>query len=123
MTLPVAILFVILGLSDGVLAQEIYRWVNEKGIVNFNDTLHSIPEKYRSASEKKAFPRSPEISTPAPRHDSTRLTEPTPRRPGVSFRRWGGEIIVEGFINETGPVDLVEDQGAMITRVPPSSGL
>ena len=87
MTLPVAILFVILGLSDGVLAQEIYRWVNEKGIVNFTDNLHSIPEKYRGASEKKVFPPSPEIPTPAPRDDSTRLTEPTPRRPGVSFRR------------------------------------
>ena len=120
MTLPVAILFVILGLSDGVLAQEIYRWVNEKGIVNFTDNLHSIPEKYRGASEKKVFPPSPEIPTPAPRDDSTRLTEPTPRRPGVSFRRWGGEIIVEGFINQKGPVDLVVDQGAMITSLPAS---
>ena len=53
MTVLVAILLLIFGLFDEVLAQEIYRWVDEKGIVNFTDNLYSIPEKYRGGSEKK----------------------------------------------------------------------
>jgi len=119
-TLLVAIFLLTLGLFDEVLAQEIYRWVDEKGIVNFTDNLHAIPEKYRGDSEKKLFPPSREIPTPAPLDDSNRPTEPSARRPGVSFRRSGVEIIVEGFINQKGPVDFVVDQGAMITSLPAS---
>lgn len=120
MTVLVAIFLLIFGLFDEVLAQEIYRWVDEKGIVNFTDNLYSIPEKYRGGSEKKSFPPSREIPLPAPQDESDRPTEPTPKRPGVSFRRSGVEIIVEGFINRKGPVDFVVDHGAMITSLPAS---
>lgn len=35
------------------LAQEIYRWVDEKGTVHFTDDLGLVPEKYRNQVQKK----------------------------------------------------------------------
>ena len=40
-------------LATGVTAQELYRWVDEKGAVHFTDSLHSVPEKYRDKVERR----------------------------------------------------------------------
>lgn len=35
---------------------EVYKWVDEKGVVHFSDDPTSIPEKYRSKIEKMGLP-------------------------------------------------------------------
>jgi len=35
------------------LSQEIYRWVDEKGIIHFADDITLVPEKYRDQVEKR----------------------------------------------------------------------
>ncbi len=37
-------------------AEEVYRWVDEKGTVHFSEDESSIPEKYRERTEKKSLP-------------------------------------------------------------------
>ena len=39
--------------------QEIYRWVDEKGILHFVDDLTQVPEKYRDQIQKKESPKGP----------------------------------------------------------------
>ncbi len=34
---------------------EVYKWVDEKGVVHFSDDLTTIPEKFRSKTEKMGF--------------------------------------------------------------------
>ncbi len=39
---------------------EIYRWVDENGVIHYTDSLMNIPEKYKNKAEK---PKLPEINT------------------------------------------------------------
>lgn len=38
--------------SSALSFSEVYKWVDEKGVVHFSDDLTSIPEQYRSRTEK-----------------------------------------------------------------------
>jgi hypothetical protein len=72
--LSAVVLLVIFSLFGELLAQEFYRWVDDKGIVHFADSLHSIPEKYRLQAEKRLLAPSSEMPTPAaPGAESTIL--------------------------------------------------
>jgi hypothetical protein len=68
------ILLAIIGLTLSSMAfgQEVYRWVDEKGTVNFTDDLGQVPEKYREKIQKE---KSPKESPPPP---------PTPLPKGVA---------------------------------------
>lgn len=59
-----------LGLAFG---QEVYRWVDEKGIVHFTDDLTLVPEKYRGQVQQMVPSKEPPSSQPA----SSRPPEPT----------------------------------------------
>jgi len=52
--------------------QEIYRWVDEKGVIHFADDLTLVPEKYQGQVQKKAAPPEPR---PSPFPPSTRVPE------------------------------------------------
>ena len=45
--------------ASQVNGQEIYRWVDEKGILHFVDDLTQVPEKYRDQFQKKEPPKEP----------------------------------------------------------------
>jgi Aspartyl protease len=110
-------LLVIFSFPGKLLAQELYRWLDDKKIIHFSDNFHSIPEKYRRDAEKRFFAPSP--PAPAPMEDnSRRSTEPTQSPPSVPFFQISRGILVDGFINQRGPVQLIVDQGAMITILP-----
>jgi peptidoglycan hydrolase CwlO-like protein len=47
--------------SASAFGQEVYKWVDEKGIVHFTDDLGEVPEKYREQIQKE---RPPKESTP-----------------------------------------------------------
>jgi hypothetical protein len=49
--------------SSLVSAQEIYRWVDEKGVAHFTDDASVIPEKYRDQTKTEKIPT--ESSPPA----------------------------------------------------------
>jgi aspartyl protease len=111
-------LLVIFSFSGELLAQELYRWVDNREIIHFSDNLHSIPEKYRRGAEKRFFPPSPPAPAPTPEDNSKRSPEPTQSPPSIPFFQISRGILVDGFINQRGPVQLIVDQGAMITILP-----
>ena len=78
-------LFILVGLifyAGMSLSQEIYRWVDEKGIIHFADDITLVPEKYRDQVQKR---KPPEIPSPTPVRPSegpaaTGTTQPRPER-------------------------------------------
>jgi clan AA aspartic protease (TIGR02281 family) len=118
--LSTIVLLFVFSLFGELLAQEVYRWVDDKGIVHFADSLHLVPEKYRREAEKRSLPPSPDMPTPTPQEVSKQSKESALSQPGVPFIRYGKQIIVEGFINQRGPVDFAVDPGAIITIIPAS---
>ena len=54
------------------LGQEVYRWVDEKGIVHFTDDLTLVPEKFRGQVQQKVPSKEPPPSQPT----SSRAVEP-----------------------------------------------
>jgi adenine C2-methylase RlmN of 23S rRNA A2503 and tRNA A37 len=65
-SLSAIVLLLIFSFFGELLAQELYRWVDNEGRVHFADSLHSISEKYRREAEKRFFAPSNEIPTRAP---------------------------------------------------------
>jgi hypothetical protein len=60
-------LFILIGLilySVISAGQEVYKWVDEKGIVHFTDDLGQVPEKYREKIQKEKPPKEPTPSPP-----------------------------------------------------------
>jgi hypothetical protein len=112
-----AVVLLMLRFPGPLFAQELYRWVDDKQTIHFSDDFYSIPEKYQRGAEKRLFAPSRSIPTPMPEDDSRQSTEPTQSPLNVEFFQIGGRILVEGFINQRGPVQLIVDQGAMITTI------
>ncbi len=52
--------------SGWIFAQEVYRWVDEKGTVHFTDDLSQVPEKYREKIRKEISPKEPASVQPTP---------------------------------------------------------
>jgi peptidoglycan hydrolase CwlO-like protein len=64
--------------SAPTFGQEVYKWVDEKGIVHFTDDLGQVPEKYRGQIQKEAPPMESTPSQPAspPPIESPKSMEP-----------------------------------------------
>ncbi|MCX8119092.1 MAG: DUF4124 domain-containing protein [Desulfobacterota bacterium] len=46
-------LLILVASSGRIAAQDLYRWVDEKGVVHFTDDLTRVPERFRTSLEKK----------------------------------------------------------------------
>src|SRR4030067_2365937 len=64
----VLLVFIVLVSSSWMAnSQEIYRWVDEKGIIHFADDFTLVPEKYRDQIQKRKPPETvPPSSSPSP---------------------------------------------------------
>ncbi|MGB9627397.1 MAG: DUF4124 domain-containing protein [Thermodesulfobacteriota bacterium] len=65
------IFFGLIGYSVFISSQELYRWVDEKGVVHFSDDLTKVPEKYRDQVHTKKPPKEPTPPSPIPRGTET----------------------------------------------------
>ncbi len=101
-------------LATALYAQELYRWVDEKGGVHFTDNFDSIPKKSRENVERRNLPnrRQPSTSSISPEAASPS------QRFVVPFTREGNAIIVEALVNGRGPVKFILDTGASLTVIP-----
>jgi clan AA aspartic protease (TIGR02281 family) len=108
--------FVLTTLCRFAAAQEIYRWVDDKGRVHFSDNLHNVPEQYRSQVEKKKFPVQ---TTPAQEYQPDGSGPASiARRFVVPFAREGNSIVVEATVNGSEVVKMIVDTGATVTMLP-----
>jgi chromosome segregation ATPase len=88
----VTILFIFF--ISGDLFAEVYKWVDEKGVVYFTDDITQVPEKYRSKAEK--------IGLPEEKGETKVEGELTPKRKEETYRdRLGrGEDYWKGRVEE-----------------------
>jgi predicted aspartyl protease len=102
---------------------EMYKWVDEKGVVHFTDDLSNIPEKYREDAEtrkpaKEVLPsevKDESISSPpseAPKRSDSEGAE-------VDLLRKGEIWITEVLLNERVRKYLVVDSGASFMLISP----
>jgi len=102
------ILFI--GLSILLLTEisfaEVYKWVDENGVVYFTDDLIQVPEKYRPKAER--------IGSPEEKGESTVEGESTPKKKEEPYRdRLGrGEDYWKGRLEEWSK-KLIESQTRM----------
>lgn len=91
------------------LSAEIFRWVDEKGIVHYTDNLHNIPEGLRGEATR--------IKAKEP----TGVHQPTPLlsldKSSVPILKVGEAVIVEARINERAKGRFVVDTGASYTII------
>ncbi len=112
-------LFVILLVVVGLPAYaEMYKWVDEKGIVHFTDDLSKIPEEYRSDAESRKTPK----EVPAAKKEEP-APIPAPQRPSepVGFEiplKIKGEVAVaEVILNGQEKHEFIVDTGASFTNI------
>lgn len=88
------------------LSADIFRWMDERGVVHFTDSLHNIPEKHRaSATRIKA------------RETSRGLEPSSPDKASVPFQKKGQVVIVQATVNEKASAKFVVDTGATYTMI------
>lgn len=95
-------------LAFPVHAADIYRWVDDKGVVHFSDNLYNIPQKYRQnitqikAKEPPAGPQS---------------KAPSLDKASVPLQKKGAVVIVPVTLNERAEGQFVVDTGASYTMI------
>jgi len=86
-------------------AEEIIRWVDEKGVVHFTDNLKNVPQKFRVKAT-----RIPTGSRPPP--------APIPAdKASVKFHKQGELMVVQAMLNEKAAARFVVDTGASYTTI------
>lgn len=106
--------------SRGTLAQEIFRWVDEKGTIHFADNLQSVPERYRNQTQKRSVTPFRETPPPVPATKSEQAKSSNTEKYAVPLKREGGHLLVDVKINGQSPVPFVVDTGAQSTTIPAS---
>lgn len=88
-------------------AGEIFRWVDEDGVIHFTDNLHNIPEKSRAGIERIETPeRPPGLDLPEPMG-----------KVSVPIQKQGEVVVVQATVNQKVAVNFVVDTGASYTLI------
>jgi hypothetical protein len=72
------IMAVLLFASTGRTGQ-VWKWVDERGVVHFTDNAASVPEKYRERIDRRELPEERETSSGAPQEAKEAMEEPRDR--------------------------------------------
>ncbi len=106
----IPIIIVCLFLFSSVLNAGFYKWVDEQGNTNFTDNYFNIPEEYKKDVSQSKYGKGKGLE---------KLSENTPQRVVVHFKRKDNAIFVNATLNWKLPVVFHLDTGAtstMITR-------
>jgi clan AA aspartic protease (TIGR02281 family) len=86
-------------------AAEMIRWVDDKGVVHFTDSLKNVPQKFR--------PKVTRITT-----GSRPPPAPIPTdKASVKFHKQGELMVVQAMLNEKSAAKFVVDTGASYTTI------
>ncbi len=103
-------------LTSSSLAQDIYKWKDEKGKWHFSNFPPSGREverlKVRRTAPKLPPGKSPQSGPEEPQDDSK------PQQFVIPFTRDGNAIIVQALVNGRGTVEFMLDTGASLTIIP-----
>ena len=105
-------------LANGALADEIFRWFDEKGTIHFADKPKPVPELYRNYSPKRQVTPLPDTALPTPVPKAEHANLANPQKFTIPLTREDGRLLVDGNINNQSPVRFIVDTGASITVIP-----
>ncbi len=125
-------------LVPGVCAAQLYRWVDESGLLHVTDDLSRVPGSIRGRVElagEQEEPRSPEslpnwnripgpgqeepAAPPETAQDAEAPAQPAPpKRHRISVRRAGLELAVTALLDGRVKAQFVVDTGASINTIP-----
>lgn len=107
-SLPIAALVFALS-PTSLSAVDLFRWVDEQGVVHFTDNPHNIPEKHKADATRikaRETPLSQQSSKPMFLDKAT-----------IPIQRKGQVVIVEGRVNEKASANFIVDTGASYTMI------
>ena len=91
------------------VSADMFRWVDEKGVVHFTDNLHNIPQKYRASATRIKARETPRTQAP---------TNPvSPDKASIPFQKKGQVVIVEAVVNQKATGKFIVDTGASYTMI------
>lgn len=103
------IAWILAGLPLTAFPADIFRWVDDKGVVHFTDNPHNIPGKYRSdAARIKAR------ETPPGQEQPRALSQD---KASVPLQKKGDVVVVQATLNERTEARFVVDTGASYTMI------
>ncbi|MBI4523929.1 MAG: TIGR02281 family clan AA aspartic protease [Deltaproteobacteria bacterium] len=88
---------------------EILRWVDEKGVVHFTDSLHNIPENLRGNASRLKVRGSPPAQEPPKPIAREKATVPLQKR--------GAVMVVQAVVNDKAAAKFIIDTGASYTMI------
>ena len=86
----IPIIIVCLFLFSSVLNAGFYKWVDEQGNTNFTDNYFNIPEEYKKDVSQSKYGKGQGLE---------KLSENTPQRVVVHFKRKDNAIFVNATLN------------------------
>jgi len=92
-------------------AADLFRWVDERGIIHFTDNPYNIPEKQRAAATRikaREYPLDPNPPPP--------LTT-SPDKTSIPIQKKGAIVIVPATLNAKATANFVVDTGASYTMI------
>ncbi len=99
---------ILLPLASG--AADLFRWVDERGVIHFTDNPYNIPEKQRAAATRiKAREFPPDRNPPLP--------SPSPDKASIPIQKKGAIVIVPATLNAKATANFVVDTGASYTMI------
>lgn len=104
--------------SPSALAEVVYRWADENGIIHFTDSLSNVPSKYREKANRSRFQQPLRPVRPIlPPSDSTVTVDDTvkPKSYEIPYTAYEGtarRIIVKVKLNGSVTAPLALDTGA-----------
>ncbi len=104
---PLALLLLLL-VAAPIRSADLYRWVDERGVVHFSDNAHNIPEEFRDKTRR--------IRTITPSPSSNRPPQ-YGERASIPLKKKGMTAVVQATINEATQADFIVDTGASYTVI------
>jgi clan AA aspartic protease (TIGR02281 family) len=101
----IALLLSLLGWTNASRSAEILRWVDERGVVHFTDSVQEIPPDFRSKATRIKM------------ESQLRTLPPPPDKASIKFQRKGELMVVQAVLNEKSPATFVVDTGASYTTI------
>jgi clan AA aspartic protease (TIGR02281 family) len=105
-------------LINDASADDIYRWVDENGIINFADTPKSAPQRYHDESPRRQATPFRESALPASVAKTELAKVVKPQKFIIPLTRDGGRLVVDGNINNQSAVRFIVDTGSNMTIIP-----
>lgn len=107
-SVPIALLVVIFS-APSLSAADLFRWVDERGVVHFTDNPHNIPERHKAGATRIKAREAPPSQQPSKPMFLDKATIPLQRK--------GQVVIVQGRVNEKASANFIVDTGASYTMI------